>query len=124
MYELRSSSSMRMGTTVLAKGSIGRRSWGRQAGGSVQLTRPTRVSCDRDREDRMWWWTVTAALATDPAIALQAGIDAAKAGDLRGARTHYEACLAADARAVGCHWELGWLAWKSNDWPAVVRHWK
>jgi hypothetical protein len=51
-------------------------------------------------------------------------MSAMRDGDVATARTAYETCLELKPDHVGCHWEMGWVHWKTNAWDQVVRHWE
>ncbi|MEZ4317331.1 MAG: CapA family protein [Myxococcota bacterium] len=72
----------------------------------------------------LMWWSMLAVAGPTPEALLAQGMAAQRSGDVAAAKTAYQACLAADASFVPCHWELGWSYWTENDWANVVKHWE
>lgn len=66
----------------------------------------------------------TSTPAKPSEIAYQTAFRALRAKRHDQAREKLQECLGLDPEHVGCHWEMGWVHWVDEDWPAVVNSWK
>lgn len=56
-------------------------------------------------------------------VAYQKGYQALRAQKYDEARPALKECLEHQPEHVGCHWEMGWVHWVAEDWPAAAASW-